>query len=145
MKYPLISEYKEAILNAEANFSKLSNLRPVLDANGGPVMVNGDISVVFKMTDGEKDYAVKCFLTDQEGREDTYKRICKYLSLIQPPYMVNTEYLGNELRVGANHSSEQKYPVVVMDWVEGMSLAQYMKPYRVKRRNAYNWLMNSVS
>lgn len=67
MKYPLISEYKEAILNAEANFSKFSNLRPVLDANGGPVMVNGDISVVFKMTDGKKNYVVKCFLTDQEG------------------------------------------------------------------------------
>ena len=147
MKYPLISEYKEAILSATDNFSKLSNLRPVLDANGGPVMFNGDISVVFKMTNGEKNYAVKCFLIDQEGREDTYKQICKYLSLIQPPYMVNTEYLENELRVGTSHSSEQKYPVVVMDWVEGMSLAQYMKAIhgdetkRIQLANEFRELM----
>ena len=51
MQYPLLSEYREAILNAEDNFDKLSHLRPVLDAKGDPVMSSGNFAVVFKMTD----------------------------------------------------------------------------------------------
>ena len=38
MNYPLISEYIEATRSAEDNFDKLSNLRPVLDGNGNPIM-----------------------------------------------------------------------------------------------------------
>jgi formylglycine-generating enzyme required for sulfatase activity len=130
MKYRNISEYKEAILNAEANFSKLSNLRPVLDDNGTPIMIKGEVSVIFKMTDGEKNYAAKCFLTEQEGREDAYKQTCEYLDLVRLSYMVHTEYLENEMCVNTNHPENPKYPVVVMDWVEGMSLTQYMKVIR---------------
>ena len=53
MNYPLISEYIEAIRSAEDNFEKLNNLRPVLDANGNPVMSSGNFAVVFKMKDIE--------------------------------------------------------------------------------------------
>lgn len=42
MQYPLLSEYKESILNAADNFGKLDNLRPVLDARGNPVMSSGN-------------------------------------------------------------------------------------------------------
>ncbi len=51
MEYPLISEYKEAILSAEVNFNELSSLRPVLDSYGNPVMSSGNFAVVFKMRD----------------------------------------------------------------------------------------------
>ena len=47
MTYPLISEYVEAVRNAEDNFDKLRNLRPVTDDNGNPLMTNGNFSVVF--------------------------------------------------------------------------------------------------
>lgn len=49
MNYPLISEYVEAIKLAEDNFEELSYLRPVLDAEGQPVMSRGNFAVVFKM------------------------------------------------------------------------------------------------
>ena len=51
MNYPLISEYIDAIRLAEDNFNKLSNLRPVLDGNGNPIMSSGNFAVVFKMKD----------------------------------------------------------------------------------------------
>ena len=41
MNYPLISEYLESIKLAEDNFDELSYLRPVLDADGQPVMSSG--------------------------------------------------------------------------------------------------------
>ena len=47
MNYPLIKEYKEAILFAEDNFEQLKNLRPVLEDNGSPVMTSGNFAIVF--------------------------------------------------------------------------------------------------
>ena len=49
MIYPTISEYIEAIKYAEDNFATLTNLRPVLDDDGNPIMSSGNFAVVFKM------------------------------------------------------------------------------------------------
>ena len=126
MQYPLISEYIESVLDAD-NFATLTDLRPVLDNNGNPVMSSGNFAVVFKMTDGGKNYAVKCFLKEQEGREEAYTQICDYLSCVPSPYLVRTEYLVDELFVDTNQSDEDEFPVLVMDWVEGVSLDRYVK------------------
>ncbi len=57
MNYPLISEYIEAIKSAEDNFEELSYLRPVLGADGLPVMTGGNFAEVFKMKDErDKDF-----------------------------------------------------------------------------------------
>lgn len=130
MQYPLISEYREAILNAEDNFDQLSDLVPVLDARGEPVMSSGNFAVVFKMTDGEKDYAVKCFIKEQEGREEAYRQICQYLPNVPSPYLVPTQYLEKELFVDTNQSADREFPVLLMDWVEGISLDRYVKSIR---------------
>ncbi len=130
MQFPLISEYKEAILNAEDNFDKLSNLRPVLDAYGAPIMSSGNFAVVFKMTDGKKDYAIKCFLREQEERAEAYKQICEYLSGVESEYIVHTEYLENELFVDTSQSDDEEFPVLKMDWVNGVTLERYMDDIR---------------
>ncbi len=130
MQYPLLSEYKESILNAGDCFEKLANLRPVLDANGDPVMSSGNFAVVFKMTDGLKNYAVKCFTKDQAGREEAYRQICQYLPSVPSPYMVHTEYLEKELFVDTNQSKDDEFPVLVMDWVDGVNLDHYVKSIR---------------
>ena len=81
MNYPLISEYIEAIRSAEDNFDKLSNLRPVLDGNGNPIMSSGNFAVVFKMRDESTGrlFAVKCFIKEQEGRGERYAKITEEL------------------------------------------------------------------
>ena len=85
MNYPLISEYIDAIRLAEDNFNKLSNLRPVLDGNGSPIMSSGNFAVVFKMKDVNdgRYYAVKCFLKEQEGRNERYQEIADELAISQ--------------------------------------------------------------
>ena len=126
MEYPLLSEYQEAILNAEDNFDQLANLRPVLDAKGRPVMSSGNFAVVFKMTDGNKDYAVKCFLREQKGRAIAYKQICEYLSSVHSKYLVHTEYMEKELFVDTNQSKNEEFPILKMDWVDGCTLEEYV-------------------
>ena len=128
MNYPLISEYIEAIKFAEENFDQLNNLRPVLNDDGEPVMSSGNFAVVFKMKDEQtgKLHAVKCFLKDQEGREDNYEMISKELQKVDSPYIIQVRYLKNELFVDTTQSDENEFPVLLMDWVEGKTLASYL-------------------
>ena len=132
MNYPLISEYIEAIRSAEDNFDKLSNLRPVLDGDGNPVMSSGNFAVVFKMKDIEtnKFYAVKCFTREQEEREERYREIIKVLDEIKSPYFVSTKFYDKELFVDTSQSDDTEFPVLVMDWVEGLCLDKYMQVIR---------------
>lgn len=131
MNYPLISEYIEAIRFAEDNFDKLSNLRPVLDNNGNPVMSSGNFAVVFKMKDIETDklYAVKCFTRDQKEREERYREIIKVLDEIDSPYFVSTQYYDKELFVDTSQDEEKEFPVLVMDWVEGHTIDRFIKDH----------------
>ena len=135
MQYPLISEYIEAIRYAEDNFDKLSNLRPVLDDNGNPIMSSGNFAVVFKMKDIEtnKLYAVKCFIREQEERQERYREIIKVLDEIKSSYFVSAQYYDNELFVDTTQDDETEFPVLVMDWVDGIPLDDYMKAIENKQ------------
>ncbi|MBD5182049.1 MAG: leucine-rich repeat protein [Bacteroidales bacterium] len=128
MPYPLISEYKDAILYAEDNFNELSSLRPVLDSRGEPVISSGNFAVVFKMSDVRdgKLYAVKCFIKDQPGRDESYKKIADELEVISSSYILPLRYLENELFVDSDQCSDEEFPVVVMEWVEGETLDSYV-------------------
>jgi serine/threonine protein kinase len=129
MNYPLISEYVEAIKAAEDNFEEFSYLRPVLDDDGLPVMTSGNFAVVFKMKDerDEKYYAVKCFTKEQEGREVAYHQITEELKNVSSPYLTSVRYLDKELFVDTDQTNEIEFPVLLMDWVEGMTLDKYLR------------------
>ena len=126
--YPTISEYISSILDAEDNLANRKSLRPVLDSSGNPVMSSGNYAVVFKMvdTDNGENYAMKCFLRDQEGREESYLRICEELKYVESSYLVNVEYLPGELFVDSKNSKEEEFPVLLMEWVEGRTLGEYV-------------------
>ena len=129
MNYPLISEYIESIKLAEDNFDELSYLRPVLDADGQPVMSSGNFAVVFKMKDERngKLYAVKCFMKEQEGRAESYKLIAEELEFVSSNYLTPIKYLDKELFVDTKNSDENEFPVLLMDWVEGKTLDKYLR------------------
>jgi len=131
MTYPLISEYVEAVRNAEDNFDKLRNLRPVTDGNGNPVMTSGNFAVVFKMRDERNDklYAVKCFLKDQPNRAENYQMIAEELEYVSSSFLTKFQYLDNELFVDSAHADGDEFPVLLMDWVEGTNLDQYIRQH----------------
>lgn len=131
MNYPLISEYIEAIRSAEDNFDKLSFLRLVLDDNGNPVMSSGNFAVVFKMKD-ERDgkfYALKCFTRDQEHRNENYRKIAEELEFVSSSYLVHFRFFEKELFVDTTQSDEEEFPVLMMDWVEGLPLDVYLRKH----------------
>ena len=129
MNYPLISEYIQAIKLSEENFDKLTNLCPVLDVDGNPIMSSGNFAVVFKMLDKQtgKFYAVKCFLREQEGREESYKLIASELEYISSAFLTPIKYFEKELFVDTTQGNDTEFPVLLMDWVEGLTLYKYIR------------------
>jgi hypothetical protein len=72
-----------------------------LDGDGQPVMSSGNFAVVFKMRD-ENDgslHAVKCFLRDQPGRDESYQLITNELEYVSSNYLCGIKYLKDELFV----------------------------------------------
>ncbi len=129
MNYPLISEYVEAIKLAEDNLEQLSFLRPVLDSDGRPVMSSGNFAVVFKMKD-ERDgkfYALKCFIKDQNGRNEAYKQIADELEFVSSEFIIPIKFYEKELFVNTSNGDETEFPVLLMDWVEGVTLDKYVR------------------
>ena len=128
MNYPLISEYLEAIKHSEDNFNVLITLRPVYDEAGEIVMSSGNFAVVFKMKDESsgKLYAVKCFLREQEGRDIAYQQITDELEYVSSNYLCSIKYFQKELFVDSTVSSDTEFPVLVMDWAEGVTLDKYV-------------------
>ena len=128
MTYPLISEYISSILDAEENFATQRSLRPVLDDYGQPIMSSGNFAVVFKMKDIHtgKLYALKCFTKEQEGRDKAYSVISRGLSYLSTDYMLKVKYLEKELFVDSTNSKNDEFPVVIMDWLEGKNLYDYL-------------------
>ena len=128
MNYPSISDYIEALRDAEDSLSELKDLRLVYDDQGHPIMSSGNFAVVFKMQAPTGEYhALKCFLRDQEERSERYRMIAEELQYVQSTYLVKFRYLESELFVDVPNTGGEEYPVLLMDWVDGIPLDQYLK------------------
>ena len=123
MQYPLISEYVAAIRDAKENLDELAYLEPVLDNHGEPCRSNGDFAVVFKMKDPKtgRNYALKCFTDEQEGRGEAYRQITEELASVDSTYITAVKYLEQELSV-----NDEAFPVLLMDWVDGETMETYI-------------------
>ena len=127
MQYPLISEYVKAIQDAGDNLDKLAYLTPVLDDHGEPYRSSGAFAVVFKMLDKStgKNYALKCFTEEQQGRAEAYRQIADELDLLDSPYITSVKYMEKELFVDSQ-CEEDEFPVLLMDWIEGETMEAYI-------------------
>ena len=134
MNYPSISDYIEALRDAEDSLSELKDLRLVYDDQGHPIMSSGNFAVVFKMQAPTGEYhALKCFLRDQEERSERYRMIAEELQYVQSTYLVKFRYLESELFVDVPNTGGEEYPVLLMDWVDSIPLDQYLKRIINKR------------
>lgn len=127
MQYPLISEYVAAIRDAKDNLDELAYLEPVLDNHGEPYRSSGAFAVVFKMKDPKtgRNYALKCFTDEQEGRCEAYRQIAEELEFVDSTYITAVKYLEQELFVDSS-CNDEVFPVLLMDWVDGETMEIYV-------------------
>ena len=127
MQYPLISEYVRAMQDPAGNLDQLSHLVSVQDDHGEPMRSSGAFAVVFKMKDEStgKEYALKCFTEDQEGRAEAYRQIADELESVDSTYVTSVKYLEKELFVDSN-CDDDEFPVLLMDWIDGETMDRYI-------------------
>lgn len=75
------------------------------------------------------------------------------MSGIHKKHFVSTSYYEKELFVDTNQTEENEFPVLLMDWVDGLGLSEYISrnyDNREKMANLYNniqdmieWLLTS--
>jgi formylglycine-generating enzyme required for sulfatase activity len=125
MTWPLSQDYNEAVQNPALRFSdaELKQTEARGNAIGIPMARSGNFADVYEMTGpGGKKWAVKCFTREVPDLRERYAAISAYLKQANLPFMVDFSYLEQGIKVKG-----QWYPVLKMDWVEGLGLNEFVK------------------
>ena len=123
MPWPLSQDYNEAIQTPAQCFLAPDLRRGVAVTNtqGMPVPCSGNFADVYAVVFGQRKWAVKCFTRQIPGLRERYIEISKFLKQVPLPFMVEFEFLEQGIRV-----RNEWYPIVKMNWVEGVPLNTYV-------------------
>jgi Leucine-rich repeat (LRR) protein len=124
MAWPTSQDYNEAIQSPARNFidPDLKCGQAVTNALGLPMPYSGNFADVYQLRcPGGARWAVKCFTRHVPGLRERYAAISRHLRAAKLPFMVDFAYLEQGIRV-----SDQWYPVLKMEWVEGLTLNQFI-------------------
>jgi HEAT repeat protein len=127
MSWPLSQDYNEAIQSPATNFSDpdLKKGQAVCNNLGIPIPCSGNFADVYQVRcpDGSR-WAVKCFTREVPGLRERYQLISAHLKQARLPFIVDFSYLDQGIRVHG-----QWYPILKMQWVEGLTLNQFVAQY----------------
>ena len=126
---PTTQEYKISLMIGQDSFRTLEGVEVIPNPNypDEPWYSTGGLAIVFKLKLKDKLYALKCFYTEANERQERLGLIAAYLKQNPSPYFVDFTYLENELWVGTDNHEGQGYPVILMEWVEGKTLDNYLE------------------
>jgi hypothetical protein len=127
MSWPLSQDYNEAIQSPTVNFTDadLKKGEAVTSALGLPMPFSGNFADVYQVRcpDGSR-WAVKCFTREVSGLRERYQKISDHLEQTKLPFTVDFTYLEKGICVAGKW-----YPVLKMQWVEGLMLNQFVGKY----------------
>lgn len=125
MQYPTTVRYAETILNPDGLLRSL----PGLSSSVPPDFSLGAYGVVFRVAVEGRPCALKCFTRHQPGRAEAYRRIVRTVNRARVTdgggrYLVPLRWLEDEITVFGDDDTVSEHPVLLMEWVEGMSLTR---------------------
>jgi serine/threonine protein kinase len=126
MPWPLGSEFQTILQNPKIAFRDpfLRSCTIERNALGQPRAWAGSFAVVYKGIDATgAPLAIRVFSTESPHRRGRYDQIGEYLAPRRLPCLVSFEYREEEIR---SLSDGKRYPIVLMDWVEGETLFQWV-------------------
>lgn len=92
---------------------------------------------VYKVVEGDRTWAVRCFNFNSSEREERYRAISAFLTRHPNPYTVGFEYRDDGIT-----TLTASYPIVKMEWVEGDLLHAYLSANRGSPEELM-WLANA--
>ena len=130
----LIREFNDKMSSGIQCFKFLKHLVPVRDDYENIIYIIGTSSVVYKMEDEKtgKLYAVKIFV-DGIDRAEKYGIIKDELQCLNCPYLLPIQYFEDEFfiedesSVSSLGSKIVSYPVLLMEWIEGVPIGTYIQ------------------
>jgi serine/threonine protein kinase len=122
--WPTRTDYGSAIQNPKNCFesSMLKSGTAKTNSLGLPIGASGAYAIVYELKVGKEKHAIRCFthpITNQEAR---YKALSQFLSSVEIDSLVGFEYLSQGIKVNG-----RLYPVLRMEWVNGLLLTDYIK------------------
>jgi hypothetical protein len=128
MNYPTIGEYNQVIkVHGGRAFRELNGI-DILPSRTLPIKVflfgSGAFAAVFKGVHQGRTYAIRCFLSAEQETIIRTRAICEYLKGVNASWLIDVEFLENEISVNRNF-----FPVVKMGWVDGMLINEFVSTY----------------
>jgi serine/threonine protein kinase len=108
--------------------SVLRDASPALDRLGMPLVAAGNFAYVFKLKVNGGARAVRCFSRYMGDRAQRYKAIDAHLDSNPLPKLAGFEYDPTGILVRG-----QKYPILVMEWINGAPLDTYIRAVLQKK------------
>lgn len=135
MPWPLPSDFQTILQNPKIAFRDpyLRSCQIERDLRGQPRAWAGSFAVVYKGIDATgKPLAIRVFSTESPKRRGRYEQIGEHLTARKLDCLVSFEYREDEIR---SLSDGKRYPIVLMDWVEGETLFQWGPENQCQRGN----------
>jgi len=125
MNWPTSQDYNEAIQSAASSFvdPALQQGEATVNAIGLPTPHSGNFADVYQFKGGDgKMWAVKCFTRKVDGLRQRYLKIDEHLTKAKLPFTVGFKFFEEGIRVQG-----QWFPLLKMEWVEGLTLNQFIR------------------
>jgi hypothetical protein len=120
---PQATDFHEAVQHPSHTFTdpRLKQGSVATNPLGLPLALSGGFALIYIVTLSGKKYAVRCFHRYVPNIEAKYAAISKALKGIRGGYFVGFDFQPSGIVV-----KRQVCPVVLMDWVEGPTLGNYL-------------------
>lgn len=130
--WPSSREFVEAVQNPRTAFvnPELRDCQPALDRFGIPLVASGNFAYAFKLRDNGSGEAtgVRCFRGFIPDRDKRYSLIDRHLDAHPNTSLASFDFEPEGIVV-AGH----KYPIVLMEWIEGPTLELYLEQVLTKK------------
>lgn len=125
MNWPLSHDFNESIQNPATSFDDpdLQSGEAVVGSAGLPLPRSGNFADVYQIRSRDgRSWAVKCFTRSVTGLDFRYKMVHEALDRAAFPFTVGFSFLSSGINVRGRW-----YPVVKMEWVDGLTLNQVIR------------------
>lgn len=142
MSWPNEQEYNEAIQNPQTCFEDIDLRTGKVEINqlGLPKPRSGNFATVYKVDSGTKKWAVRCFRRQTQDQQERYSAINAYLQQVSLAYTVGFTYLIRGVRIRG-----QWYPIVKMEWADGVPLNTWIERNLNNRDALTSFLKSFIS
>jgi WD domain, G-beta repeat len=122
--WPDLTEYHEALQSPQRSLGDAELQKSQIDKDrfGMPKPATGGNAVVYKATEGENVWAVRCFLRPISDHAERYAAISKHLQKSRSAHGTRFFYLAEGLRIKGG-----AFPMVKMAWVQGQHLDRFVE------------------